>query len=262
MSEGLQGGGAVYHDLGNLNFSFIVKDRNENMDFQKFTDPVINALSRVGIKAEYTGRNDITVDGKKFSGNAQYHYKGKTLHHGTIHFDSRLEDVQAALNVKAAKIESKGIKSVRSRVTNLVEYMEDKITISEFRDLLLQYLFGEEPIQKYELNKDDQRCIQELMKNKYLTWEWNYGTSPTFNLTKSDKFDFGSLDVFFNIESGIIKNCKIYGDFFSDEDINLLSEIFQGVRYREKELEELLKNIDLSRYLNAITREKFLQLII
>lgn len=258
----ITGGGAVYHDLGNLNFSFIVSDNQRNIDFRKFTEPVVKALAKMGIKAEHTGRNDITIDGKKFSGNAQYHYKDRILHHGTLLFNSRLENVQQALNIKPSKIEAKGIKSVRSRVTNIIDYLETKVTITEFRDLLLTYLFDGEAIREYQLTEQDQANIEKLMQDKYLSWDWNYGSSPAFNLTRSERFACGEIEVGLNVNKGLIEACKIYGDFFSNEDIDELAAKFVGVRYKKEDLAALLKDINLSKYFLNLTQQEFLQLLI
>jgi len=258
----ITGGGAVYHDLGNLNFSFIVSGSQMNIDFRRFTEPVVKALAKMGVKAEHTGRNDITIDGKKFSGNAQYHYRDRILHHGTLLFNSRLENVQQALNVKPSKIETKGIKSVRSRVTNIIDYLENKISIYEFRDLLLTYLFDEKPIREYKLTEEDQAGIKKLMQDKYLTWEWNYGSSPAFNLTKSERFACGEIEVRLNVNKGLIEACKIYGDFFSNEDIDELAAKFVGVRYKKEDLAALLEDIELNKYFGSLSQQEFLQLLI
>ncbi|KUO63087.1 MAG: lipoate--protein ligase [Gracilibacter sp. BRH_c7a] len=255
----ITGGGAVYHDLGNLNFSFIVTDSKNMIDFRQFTEPVVSALAKIGIQAEHTGRNDITIDNKKFSGNAQYHFRDRTLHHGTILFSSRLEDVQAALSVKPDKIESKGLKSVRSRVTNIVDYIAEKISVQEFRELLLYHLFEEKPIKEYKLSEEEQNRIKQLVEDKYLTWEWNYGHSPEFNLKKSGRFSCGGIEIGLNVQKGIIEKCKIYGDFFSNEDINELAASFQGVRYREDDLNTFLESVDLSNYFNGLTRAELLK---
>ncbi|MGI6448815.1 MAG: lipoate--protein ligase [Desulfitobacteriia bacterium] len=258
----ITGGGAVYHDLGNLNFSFIVPDKQKTIDFRKFTEPVVKALTQMGIRAELSGRNDLTIDNKKFSGNAQYHYRDRTLHHGTILYSSRLEDVQKALQVKPQKIESKGLKSVRSRVTNIVDYLEQKLPLAEFRELLLHYLFEGEPIREYKLTEDDLSKVRELMENKYLTWEWNYGHSPSFNLTRSGHFPWGGIEVGLNVTKGLIQDCKIYGDFFSNEDIDELAQSLQGVKYREEDLKAALDQVDLVKYLGLLTKDEFLKLLL
>lgn len=254
----MTGGGAVYHDLGNLNFTFIEKTESGNIDFRKFTEPVVKALATLGVKAEHTGRNDITIDGKKFSGNAQYIYKGKVLHHGTILFNSKLENVQEALNVKGDKIESKGVKSVRSRVTNVIDYLKEKISIEEFREILLYALFEGKPIREYRLTENDLAKVRELTAEKYLTWEWNFGNSPAFNFKKSGRFACGGVEVNLFVDKGIIQDCKIYGDFFSNAEIEEFEAQLKGLRFTEKEIGEKLASIDVARYFGPITKKELL----
>lgn len=258
----ITGGGAVYHDLGNLNFSYVVRDDQKTIDFGRFTQPVVAALAKMGIRAEHTGRNDITIDNKKFSGNAQYHFRNRTLHHGTILFCSRLENVEQALKVKPAKIESKGLKSVRSRVTNIMDYLQQKVSITEFRDLLLAYLFEENPIREYKLSEEDKSRIRQLMEEKYLTWEWNYGHSPAFHIIKEGRFACGGIEVGLKIKKGVIEDCKIYGDFFSNEDIDELAARLRGVKYREEDLTAFMEGLDVTNYFGGLTKEEFLQCLI
>src|SRR5690625_1036435 len=138
----LSGGGAVYHDLGNLNFSFITKDDGDSFhNFAKFTEPVVQALNKIGVPAELVGRNDLQIEGRKFSGNAQFSTKGRMFSHGTLMLDSEIEHIVSALNVKKEKIESKGIKSIRSRVANISEYLDTPLSMEEFKTLILTYIF-------------------------------------------------------------------------------------------------------------------------
>lgn len=260
----ITGGGAVYHDLGNLNFSFITKvSKLENIDFKKYTYPVINALSKLGVDCELSGRNDLTLDGKKFSGIAQSITKERLLNHGTLLFNSHLDTLGKALNVKKEKIESKGIKSVRSRVTNIKDYLKSDIDVLEFRDLILKYLYEYEksPIIRYELTKEDKDAIDNLMQKKYNTWEWNYGESPKFNYKNSKKFDAGFLDVRINVEDGLIKNSKMYGDFFGTEDIKNFEELLIGLKYEKHEINNVLKDIDITKYFGKVVKEDVVNLI-
>ncbi|HEY8891519.1 MAG TPA: lipoate--protein ligase [Clostridium sp.] len=259
----ITGGGAVYHDLGNLNFSFITKvSRLESINFKKYTYPVINALGKLGVKCELSGRNDLTLDGKKFSGIAQSIISGRLLNHGTLLFNSQLDTLGKALNVKKEKIESKGIKSVRSRVTNISDYLKADLDVLGFRDLILKYLYEYEksPIIKYELTKEDKDAINKLMQEKYNTWQWNFGKSPKFNYKNSRKFDIGILDVRINVEDGLIKNCKMYGDFFGTEDIKKFEEVLIGIRFQKNDISNIIKYIDITRYFGKISKEDLLSL--
>jgi lipoate---protein ligase len=258
----LSGGGAVYHDLGNLNFTFIVKNEKDVVsNFKKFTEPVINSLRKLGVNAEFSGRNDITIDGKKFSGNAQYYFGGRLLHHGTILFNSDLSVVQNALNVKREKIESKGVKSVRSRVTNIYPYLTDKVSIEEFKDTLLKFLLEDENYKEnqYILNMQDLSKIKELMVNRYSKWEWNYGESPEFNIEKGKRFTGGKLDLRFNVSEGIISSIKILGDFFGKKDVLGLEELLIRKQYKEEIIRKLLTDIDIENYFAGINVDDFVE---
>ncbi len=254
------GGGAVYHDLGNLNYTFITKADGTGIDFRKFTQPVIRVLNSLGVPAEFNSRNDIAIRGKKFSGNAQRVYKNRVLHHGTIMFNSKLEDVHNVLKVKAEKFKSKSVKSVRSRVTNISDYLPEPITIDEFKKLLLERLFLEQdsPKREYVLTEEDQAEIREMMEEKYANWEWNYGYSPKFNYEKTDRFDGGTLQVRLNVVKGIIEECKIYGDFFGVEDVRDVENRLKGVRYDRAAIQEALQGVDLEPYFGGITRDELL----
>lgn len=260
----LSGGGAVYHDLGNLNFTFIVKSTSDVVsNFRKFTEPIINALKSFCVNAEFTGRNDIVIDGKKFSGNAQYYYGDRLLHHGTILFNSDLSVVQDALNVKADKIESKGVKSVRSRVTNIYPYLKEAISLEDFKDALLKFLMNDENYKEkeYILTQKDLDAVGALMNNRYSLWEWNYGESPEFNVEKNKRFAGGKLDLRFNVKGekgSTISHIKILGDFFGKKEIGELEKKLAGTLYREDEVRNLLRTIDFENYFANITINDFI----
>lgn len=259
----LSGGGAVYHDLGNLNFSFITKDDGESFhNFRKFTEPVVVALKKLGVNAELSGRNDLEVEGRKISGNAQFSTKGRMFSHGTLLLNSEIENVVSALKVKKDKIESKGIKSVRSRVANISEFLTEKLEISEFRSLLLKNIYeGQEEIPEYVLTEEDWEKINQLSKERYQNWEWNYGKSPKFNLQHSHRFPVGSIDVRLEVNKGVIENCKIYGDFFGVGDVCEIEEKLTGTRYEKGEIEKALTDIDTTHYFGNVSRDEFLNLL-
>ncbi|MDR6124632.1 lipoate-protein ligase A [Bacillus sp. SLBN-46] len=259
----LSGGGAVYHDLGNLNFSFITKDDGESFhNFRKFTEPVVAALKSLGVNAELSGRNDLLAEGRKVSGNAQFSTRGRMFSHGTLLFNSEMDHVVSALKVKKDKIESKGIKSIRSRVANISEFLPEKINIQEFRSLILKHIFeGKENIPEYVLTEEDWEKIHQLSKERYQNWEWNYGKSPKFNLQHSHRFPVGSIDVRLEVNKGLIENCKIYGDFFGVGDVSDIETRLIGLRYEKSELEKALADLEISRYFGNITKEEFVNLI-
>ncbi|MGY0374709.1 lipoate--protein ligase [Clostridium sp. JNZ J1-5] len=245
------GGGSVYHDLGNINFTFITKyDEKLLLDFKTFTIPVIYSLGKLNVKAEVLGRNDILIGGKKISGNSQHIYKDRFLHHGTLLFDSELENLEKALKVDNDKIISKGIQSIRSRVTNIKEHLTKDISIENFKDILIKNIFeyNKSIIEEYKLSNQDIEGIEDLMRKKYMTWEWNYGKSPEFNYSNSKRFEGGKLQVFLNIIDGYINECKIYGDFLGVLDLSQVEKKIIGLRYGEEYIEEFLRSIDIKKY--------------
>ncbi|NHM31735.1 lipoate--protein ligase [Neobacillus terrae] len=259
----LSGGGAVYHDLGNLNFSFITKDDGDSFhNFRKFTEPVIAALQKLGVNAELSGRNDILAEGRKISGNAQFSTRGRMFSHGTLLFNSEMDHVVSALKVRKDKIESKGIKSIRSRVANISEFLTEKIDIETFRSLLLKNIFdGSDEIPEYVLTEEDWDKINELSKERYQNWDWNYGRSPKFNLQRSHRFPVGQVDVRLEVDKGIIENCKIYGDFFGVGDVSDIEKLLKDTRYEKSDIEGALAGIDIKHYFGNITKEEFVDLV-
>lgn len=259
----LSGGGAVYHDLGNLNFSFITKDDGQSFhDFKKFTEPVVKALSKLGINAEISGRNDILAEGRKISGIAQFSTRGRMFTHGTLLFNSEMDHIVSSLKVKKDKIESKGIKSVRSRVANIAEFLEEPMTIEEFRSLILKHIYEEnETIPEYVLTEEDWGKINEISKERYQNWDWNYGKSPKFNLQHSHRFPVGSIDIRLEVNKGKIENCKVYGDFFGVGDVSEIEEKLTGIRYERTEIERVLADVDVKHYFGNVTKEEVINLI-
>ncbi|CAH8717707.1 lipoate--protein ligase [Paenibacillus thiaminolyticus] len=260
----LSGGGAVYHDTGNLNFSFITKDDGQSFhNFRKFTQPVIDTLRSLGVNADLTGRNDIQVGEQKISGNAQFSTRGRMFSHGTLLFNSEMEHVASALKVKPIKIESKGTKSIRSRVANISEFLAEPMTIEQFKDTILRHIFGMEPDQvpQYKLTEQDWETIHRISQERYQNWDWNYGSSPKFNVEHSKKFPAGIVDVRMDVEDGLIQRMKIYGDFFGVGEVSDIEARLQGVRYEEQAIREALADMDINHYLGNISAEDFIGLV-
>lgn len=257
------GGGAVYHDLGNLNYTFIIKDKQvEKLDFSKYIAPIIKALQDWGIAAEFTSRNDITVAGKKISGNSQYIKENKVLHHGTLLFATNLGELELALKISPDKIISKGIKSIRSRVANIKEYLPEDVNIQDFRDMLLSYLFkGAENISQYKLSPQDLETINRLREEKYLCWQWNYGESPKFNIKKAHKYRHGKLETRIYVEDGVIKQCKFWGDFFGTGDLAEVESRLINRRYTEVEIKQALAPLNINKYFVNFTLDELLKCI-
>lgn len=271
VTRRLSGGGAVYQDLGNLCFSFVVNSDSEEFgDFKSFTQPIVDALHDMGATgAEVSGRNDILVDGKKFSGNAMYTKNGKTFSHGTLMLDVDLDVVTKALNVPEDKIKSKGIKSVRSRVTNLKPYLDNKyqnITTPEFRDILLKELFHVDDLaeiadKEYQLTDEDNAAIETIFDDVYNNWDWVYGKSPEFTLKKRQHFTNGTIDARLQIDDGKIEQITFYGDFFGSGDATELAEKLAGTRFDRQSVAKVLNEVDLSQYFSGISVEDLLGML-
>lgn len=258
----ITGGGAVYHDLGNLNYSFLIPDVKADIDFMTFTRPLTDALKSLGMNAVQTGRNDVTVDGMKISGNAQFYKDGILLHHGTILFDSDLENVKDTLKVKAGKIESKGIKSVRSGVTNIRPYLKDDMDISAFKKYLIEAFSETEQLEEYMITEKDHRAICELACDKYRTYQWNYGYAPKCNIVRNGFFKGGFVEVKLNVEKGLIEDIKIFGDYFYIRNTDELESLLKGAEYSRDAVDNILSRIDMSEFFVNISREEIRSLII
>ncbi|MCA9918823.1 MAG: lipoate--protein ligase [Anaerolineales bacterium] len=257
----LSGGGAVYHDLGNLNFSFITHGKQDLHNFDKFTQPVVNVLQSLGVKASLQGKSDIVVDGKKISGNAQYAAAGRMFSHGTILFDTSLENMLRAINPRQIKIESKAVQSVRSFVTNIREHLSEDMRIDELRQALLRGIFGDGAVPVYALTSSDWEQIREIATQRYMTWDWNYGRSPAFNIQKSEKTAVGKLDARIEVEKGRIQAIKIYGDFSGQQDVAALEMRLTGLRYDREAVAQALASTDLAPFFGPLPLEIFLDLL-
>ena len=259
----ISGGGAVYHDFGNLNFSFITNyDIKRLNNFKKFTEPVISALSKIGVEAELKGRNDILVKDKKISGTAQFSTGKRMISHGTLLFDTDLGEVANALQVKMSKIISKGHKSVRSRVANISEYIDRPLKIEEFRELLLNGLYEErEPFETYHLTPEEWKAVHALKEEKYDSWDWNYGRSPKFNVQYVKRFPVGEIDVRIFVEKGYLTELKIFGDFFGKEPLENLEKILIGVKYDKEEISKKLTGVKIEEYFGNILKSEFIDLL-
>lgn len=257
----LTGGGAVFHDLGNLNFTFITsKDPSDFNNFKKFTLPIINVLNALEIKAEFTGRNDLTIEGKKFSGNAQCSFKGRVLHHGTLLFSSEIKDLSSALKVNPSKFQGKAVTSVVSRVTNISSHLKSQLSIEEFRELIMKHITeNEKDCVLYNFSKEDLLSINKLLEEKYNTWSWNYGNSPKYALNNELRYTGGNLEFHLNVHKGIIKDIKITGDFFGSEDVSQIENALKEIPHEELSIRNALSEFDLDKYFSGANIEIILQ---
>ncbi len=258
----LSGGGAVYHDLGNLNFTFIA-DAKDGFDFSGFCAPVVALLRSLGVPAELSGRNDMTIRGAKFSGNAQYIKRGRIMHHGTILFDSDLDIIARALRVKTEKIESKGVASVRARVTNVRPHLKEDMDIGAFWERMKDYVLGERDYHPYALTEADRAAAQALRKEVYDTWEWNYGASPAYDIQKAARFPgCGRVEAHMNVREGRIADIAFFGDYFGAEDDAALISKLVGLPVREDVLRGALEGFPLQEYFAHITLDQFIELML
>jgi len=257
----LSGGGAVYHDMGNLNFTFIVDSRGGlDFDFSLFALPVVDTLRSFGIDAQFTGRNDITIGGRKFSGNSQYIKNGRILHHGCIMLNTDTDAASRALRVSSVKYESRAVKSVRSRMTTISENAETPVSMQDFRQLLTQTVFRCGNMERYTLSDEDIRAVEKLKKEKYETWEWNYGSSPSYNTKKEMRFAGGLLSSYLQVDHGRISSLRFYGDFFGSGDISALESAVEGLAL-DDDLERALEKLDIDHYIKGLTAKDLVRLL-
>ena len=255
------GGGTIYTDPGGWQFSFIIKNpENNRIEFKAFTQPVLDALQSLGAHAYQSGRNDLLIDGKKFSGNAQHVRKNVTLHHGSLLFNTNLENLVRALNVDDEKIISKGIQSIRQRVTNIADHISSPMTSLEFRDIMLKYLL--ENMDTYTLSKKDIDRVNEIKRDQFDQWEWNFGKDPKFNITKQGRFAGGKLTAQSFVEDGKIVQIRFYGDFFAREEIEHLENKLAGCFYKEEDIRKALETAHAQDCFYQITLDEILSCII
>ena len=261
----ISGGGAVYHDLNNLNYTIISnRDKGqEGFNFKEFSKPIIETLAELGVKAEFTGRNDLEIDGQKFCGNAQAYIKDRVMHHGCLLFNVDFSALGDALKVSKDKIESKGVKSVRSRVTNILPHLKTPITVEEFGDKIMEYMKKQYPdMKEYVFSKEELDYIAKRAEVKR-SWEWNYGESPEFNITRGKRFKNGKIQIFATVENSRIKNIKFYGDFFGkNEDLNEIENLLKNVKYTAEDVNEKLESIDIGEYFSKFTVDEIVEVIV
>jgi len=257
----LSGGGAVFHDLGNLNFTFIQHGKDENLiDFRKYTEPIIEVLQKIGISAKFEGRNDLTINGRKFSGNAEHIWKNRVLHHGTLLFSSQITDLTQALNVNPLKFQDKAVKSVRSRVTNISEHLKEPMEVLTFAEQIQDHIAEKYPdARMIELSAEDHDKIHELVRTRYNTWEWNFGYSPNYNFRKVLRTEkSGTIEFDLDVMNGTILLIKIFGDYFGRLDPEELETALTGVTHNHEAICNALSPFSIGDYFNHLTQEEFL----
>ncbi|WP_033161206.1 lipoate--protein ligase [[Mycoplasma] collis] len=252
----LSGGGAVYHDLGNLNFSFITAKGTG--EYEKFLNPILEFLKSINLDAKFKGRNDLVVNDAKFSGNAQFLTKNKIVHHGTILFNADLTKLSKVLNPSKLKMQSKGIESARQRVTNLLNEMEDKITFEHFFDKLLTFFKN-----KYNATVSDipQKYLEKILETQKLrsSDEWVYGKNPEFSFFNEAKTNGGILQINANVVKNKITALTFEGDFLSKTSLDEITSKFIGLDYEKDKIKEILNKIkNLDDYFGNITIDEII----
>jgi lipoate-protein ligase A len=260
----LSGGGAVYHDLGNLNFTFITDAKNlQKLDLAFFCRPIAETLKELGVEnVEIGGRNDITISGLKFSGNAQYIRHRRIMHHGTIMFNSDLSVLSKALNVSDSKIVSKGIKSVSSRVTNIADHLKTPLTLDDFKQKLLAKIAEGQELTEHVFTDDELAYAARLRDEKYIKWDWNYGKSPDYTMRKKIKKDkCGEIEVFMNVSEGRISDICFYGDYFGICDSGHIAKLLIGKRLNCDDISAAVSNINIDLYFHNLTNDDFIEFL-
>ena len=256
----LSGGGAVYHDMGNLNYT-IIADGDGALDFGRFCRIVLDALARVGVKGELNGRNDMTIDGKKFSGNAQYAKQGRVMHHGTILFDSDSSVLAGALQVDEAKIKAKGVKSVRSRVTTVRPHLPKDMPLKQFKKVLLGSILTQFPGEEYVFTPEDIAEIEKLSL-RYRDWEWNYGKSPACDLVRKQRVEgCGTVEAYLSLDQGRIQQLQFRGDFFSAREPEGLAQRLVGLPLERQALAAALLAEDVGSFFMGLDAAGLLDIL-
>ena len=260
----LTGGGAVFHDTGNLNFTFIqnVEPGKKEIDFLKYLQPIVNALQSLGVPVAFSGRNDLVINGQKISGNAMTFFGNRVLEHGTLLFSSQMSDLANALKADPDKFIDKAVKSVRSRVTNISDHLPHPMTVLEFRDYLMDYIMKDNQLSGIQnLTKEEEAIVNRLMEEKYQTWEWNYGKSPEYSMNKKIRTKGGTVQVIADIRDGHLRDLQFYGDFFGEKDPQELINQLIGLRLDKATLTTSLANININDYFHNVTHEDIINLL-
>ena len=260
VARRISGGGAVFHDFGNLNYSFITGGRKgELVNYQKFTLPIIEALGKMELEVMLGKRNELLLRGLKISGTASHVFKQRVMHHGTLLFSSEMGNLSEALKVQPEKFTDRAVKSVRSKITNIQDHLAYEIDISDFQNRILDHILkSTDTTVKYSYTNFDLKEIDKLRESKYSTWKWIFGYSPKYQLSKKLNFESGFIDLHMNVVKGIIQAVKIEGDFMSVKDIHNLEDLLVGTIHDPETLRLCLSRIRVGDYIAGLENGQFL----
>ena len=259
----LTGGGAVFHDLGNINYTLISDYNSEKFgDFSSFAEPICSFLSQFGVSAVLSGRNDITIDGAKISGTAQTVKNGRNLAHGTLLYDADISALSGALKPNSKKLEDKAVRSVKSRVGNIKDICSLSISAEEFMKTLAEHLFNCKDCKLYTLSDADVAAVNRIEEEKYSKWEWNFAFSPDFSLKTEKKYPFGIVECHLNVHDGRISDIRFFGDFFGNQNIDVLENKLKNVKFEKTEIEKTVEKIALGEFIRGMTANELCELIL
>ncbi|EHR32665.1 lipoate--protein ligase [Helcococcus kunzii] len=260
----VSGGGAVYHDYNNLNYTIISNEDSEaDFDFKSMSQPVLDALADMGVDAQFTGRNDLQIGDQKFCGNAQYIKGKRVMHHGCMMFDVDVSVLSKALTVSKDKYESKGKTSVRSRVTNIKDHLEDKsLTVRDFLNKLREHMYKTYDMKEYILTEEDEEKIRAIKAEKNDSWDWVYGSNPDFNVQRKRKLPTGKVEANINVIHGIIEDIKFYGDFFGVKDVAELATMLKGTKYDRESILKVIDKVNIKEYFMGVSNEEAVDVLV
>ena len=257
------GGGTVFCDLGNINFSFIENHGTEKLNnYRLFTKPILDVLNKMGIPAIFSGRNDLTIEGQKFSGNAQYRKKNRLLHHGTLLFSADLKDLAGALKTDPLKYKGRGIDSAAKRVTNIASHLTKPMDVLEFRELIYAHMLAKDPDSLIrDFTETEILKIETIADKKYRDWDWTIGQSPRYDFHREHRFTGGIVEIDLSVEKGFVTDIVFHGDFLSRLDLSDIQLAMIGKRHDPNSLLSVLKEFPFEEYFYGITEEELLSLM-